>query len=84
MRQLQPSSPSFDRPSPAGWTGIKGQRAAKIRKSDSLQRAKLLTLIVACALFMENTDSTVIATSLPVIAKSLGEDPIALKLALTS
>ncbi len=33
---------------------------------------------------MENTDSTVIATSLPVIARSLGEDPIALKLALTS
>jgi EmrB/QacA subfamily drug resistance transporter len=49
-----------------------------------LQRSKLLPLIVACALFMENTDSTVIATSLPVIAKSLGEDPIALKLALTS
>ena len=33
---------------------------------------------------MENTDSTVIATSLPVIATALGEDPIALKLALTS
>lgn len=49
-----------------------------------LQRAKLLPLIVACALFMENTDSTVIATSLPMIAQSLGEDPIALKLALTS
>jgi EmrB/QacA subfamily drug resistance transporter len=49
-----------------------------------VQRAKLLPLIVACALFMENTDSTVIATSLPVIAASLGEDPIALKLALTS
>ncbi|SEG79718.1 DHA2 family efflux MFS transporter permease subunit [Bosea lathyri] len=49
-----------------------------------MQRAKLLPLIVACALFMENTDSTVIATSLPVIAQSLGEDPIALKLAVTS
>ena len=49
-----------------------------------MQRTKLLPLIVACALFMENTDSTVIATSLPVIAESLGEDPIALKLALTS
>jgi EmrB/QacA subfamily drug resistance transporter len=49
-----------------------------------VQRAKLLPLIVACALFMENTDSTVIATSLPAIAQSLGEDPIALKLALTS
>ncbi len=49
-----------------------------------MDRAKLIPLIVACALFMENTDSTVIATSLPVIAADLGEDPISLKLALTS
>ena len=41
-------------------------------------------LIVACALFMENLDSTVIATSLPVLAIDLHENPIALKLALTS
>lgn len=41
-------------------------------------------LIVACALFMENMDSTVIATSLPALAIDLGESPIALKLALTS
>ncbi|GAA5171724.1 MFS transporter [Viridibacterium curvum] len=44
----------------------------------------LLPVIVASALFMENMDSTVIATSLPVIAKDLMEDPVALKLALTS
>lgn len=43
-----------------------------------------LPLIVACALFMENLDGTVIATSLPVIARDLNENPIALKLALTS
>jgi EmrB/QacA subfamily drug resistance transporter len=41
-------------------------------------------MIVACALFMENMDATVLATSLPAIAKDLNEDPIALKLALTS
>ena len=41
-------------------------------------------LIVAVALFMETMDSTVIATSLPAIARDLNEDPIALKLALTS
>jgi EmrB/QacA subfamily drug resistance transporter len=41
-------------------------------------------LIVAVALFMETMDSTVIATSLPAIAADLHEDPIALKLALTS
>jgi EmrB/QacA subfamily drug resistance transporter len=44
----------------------------------------LIPLIVACALFMEQVDSTVIATSLPAIAADLGEDPVALKLALTS
>ena len=44
----------------------------------------IMALTVACALFMENLDSTVIATSLPAIAKDLHEDPISLKLALTS
>ena len=43
-----------------------------------------LPLIIACALFMENLDGTIIATSLPVIATDLHENPIALKLALTS
>jgi MFS family permease len=44
----------------------------------------LLPLIVACALFMENLDSTVIATALPAIAADFGASPIHLKLALTS
>ena len=44
----------------------------------------LTPLIIACALFMENLDSTIIATALPVIANDLHEDPISLKLALTS
>ena len=46
--------------------------------------AMLPALIIATALFMENMDATVIATSLPAIAADLGVDPIALKLALTS
>lgn len=41
-------------------------------------------LILAVALFMENMDSTVIATSLPAIATDIGTSPIALKLALTA
>ena len=45
---------------------------------------RLLPLIVACALFIENMDSTVISTSLPAIASDLATDPIALKLALTA
>jgi EmrB/QacA subfamily drug resistance transporter len=44
----------------------------------------LVPLIVACALFMENLDATVLSTALPAIAKDLHEDPIQLKLALTS
>ncbi len=49
-----------------------------------MRRTLLLPLIIACALFMENMDSTVIATSLPVIAADLGVNPISLKLALTA
>lgn len=44
----------------------------------------LIPLIVACALFMENLDSSVVSTSLPQIAIDLGVDPISLKLAFTS
>jgi EmrB/QacA subfamily drug resistance transporter len=44
----------------------------------------LTPLIVACALFMENLDSTIVATSLPAIAADLHQDPIALKLSMTS
>src|SRR5215469_11885623 len=47
-------------------------------------RRVLVPLIVACALFMGNLDSTVIATALPSIAHSLGEDPLRLNLAITS
>ncbi|MFC0282765.1 DHA2 family efflux MFS transporter permease subunit [Camelimonas abortus] len=49
-----------------------------------MKKSVLVPLIVATALFMENTDSTVIATSLPAIAADIGVSPIALKLALTS
>jgi MFS family permease len=45
---------------------------------------RILPLIVATALFMENMDSTVISTSLPAIALALGTNPLTLKLAVTS
>jgi EmrB/QacA subfamily drug resistance transporter len=45
---------------------------------------RIVSLIVATALFMENMDSTVISTSLPAIAAALGTNPLALKLAVTS
>jgi len=49
-----------------------------------MPRFWLIPLVVASALFMENIDATVIATSLPAIAADLGEDPVVLKLAFTA
>ncbi len=45
---------------------------------------RIIPLVLAVALFMENMDSTVIATSLPAIAADIDTSPIALKLALTA
>src|SRR5277367_561677 len=45
---------------------------------------RIVPLIVATSLFMENMDSTVISTSLPAIARAIGTNPLALKLAVTS
>jgi EmrB/QacA subfamily drug resistance transporter len=41
-------------------------------------------MIVACALFMENMDATVIATALPTIAREFGESPLRLNLAIST
>ena len=49
-----------------------------------LKPERLLPLIVATALFIENMDSTAIATSLPVMAEELGVEAVVLKLAMTS
>lgn len=46
--------------------------------------SRVLPLTVAAALFIEQMDSTIIATSLPDIAKDLGTSPISLKLAFTT
>lgn len=45
---------------------------------------RIVPLILAVALFMEQMDSTVISTALPAIATDLNVGPITLKLALTS
>lgn len=46
--------------------------------------ARILPLVIASALFMEQMDSTIIATSLPAIAADLGVSPVSLKLAFTT
>ncbi|GHA35118.1 MFS transporter [Devosia pacifica] len=45
---------------------------------------RIIPLTLAVALFMENMDATVIATSLPAIAEDIGTTPVALKLAFTA
>ncbi len=45
---------------------------------------RVLTLVVAAALFMESLVSTVIATSLAEMSADLGVDPLTLKLAFTA
>jgi hypothetical protein len=43
-----------------------------------MDKQRIIPLIVAAALFMENMDSTVIATSLPAIAVDIGTSPLTL------
>ncbi len=48
------------------------------------RETRLTAVIVASALFMQNLDSTVIATALPTMARAFGYDPIRMNVALTS
>ena len=45
---------------------------------------RLVAIIVACALFMQNLDGTVIATALPAMARAFRVDPVHMNVALTS
>jgi EmrB/QacA subfamily drug resistance transporter len=66
-----------------GQTFLRAERCAdKVQAMPRLSR--IIPLIVASAVFMENMDSTVIATALPAMARDLGTDPVALKLAITT
>ena len=49
----------------------------------AVPRRVIVPLIVACALFMQNLDSTALATALPAMAISLGQTPLRLHLAIT-
>ena len=56
----------------------------EVKEAGMIPLRILVPLIVACALFMENLDATVLSTALPAIARDLHQSPIQLKLALTS
>jgi len=54
------------------------------RPGATSSRTRLTAVIVASALFMQNLDSTVIATALPTMARAFGSDPVHMNVALTS
>lgn len=47
-------------------------------------RERIIALIVACALFMQSVDSTILGTALATIAGSFDSDPVRLHTAMTS
>lgn len=49
----------------------------------SARHARILPLIIGSALFMQTLDATIIANALPSMARSLGETPLVLNLAIT-
>jgi len=55
-----------------------------VATSHGPSRTRTTALIVACALFMQNLDSTVISTALPTMARAFGEAPVRMNVALTS
>ena len=80
---LEKPEPKADE-SPGGRPGSSPKGTAGETNWLGLRPQLLVALVVACALFMENMDSTVIATSLPMIAHDLSMDAITLKLGLTA
>ncbi len=66
-------------------SGREPQHAVSAGSLPGLSRqARTTALIIASALFMEQLDSTVLSTALPVMARSFRVDPLAMSAALTS
>ena len=61
------------------------QPEAQAYRTAQIPRLKFLVpLVVACAMVMESLDQTIITTSIPQMAESLGENPLRLNVAITS
>ena len=69
---------------PSTGTPYDERNLSRSRVPARMKHDRLVPIIVAVALFMDNMDSTVIATSLPAIAADIGTSPLTLKLAVTS
>jgi EmrB/QacA subfamily drug resistance transporter len=70
-------------PSPPSSSGSPAITKSEVPEQKQASWPILVPLIVACAMFMQSLDSTVIATALPTIARSLGESPLRLNVAIT-
>src|SRR5256886_3817773 len=79
-----PACPTFPTIAQPRCTPARLARTHRCRSANPMLATRIVPLIVAVALFMENMDSTVIATSLPAIAADIGTSPLTLKLAVTS
>lgn len=55
-----------------------------VEPSPPESRMRTIAIIIAVALFMQNLDSTVVATALPVMARSFRVDPLYMSVAITS
>jgi EmrB/QacA subfamily drug resistance transporter len=65
-------------------TTLVSEAGATFATTAQPRRRILIPLIVGCAFFMEGLDSTMIAVSIPAMAKSLGENPLRLNLVITT
>jgi EmrB/QacA subfamily drug resistance transporter len=63
---------------------VREDRPPSASQEASPSRGGPLTVIVACAFFMEMLDSTVIVTALPQMAESFGTEPVDLSLGLSA
>jgi EmrB/QacA subfamily drug resistance transporter len=53
-------------------------------ESADLRRMRVTAVIVASAMFMQNMDSTVVATALPTMAHAFGVEPVRMNVTMTS
>ena len=52
--------------------------------TSSAPSLRIVPLVVACPIFLQNLDTSVMTTALPAISRSLGVDVLHLNLAITS
>ena len=78
------ATPSSDSIAEKEQSGAFEFSAEKKVKDDTNPRHSMVPWVVASGMFINQLDSTVLTTSLPQIATSLGEDPLRLSLAITS